>query len=669
LCHFLIRPIGSKQFPTGGTMKHSFDYALAFSRNIGWFTEDEQAILRTKRIAIAGMGGVGGSHLLTLVRVGITKFNLSDFDEFACENTNRQAGANTFTYEKKKLDVMIEMAKAINPEVEINIFPDGINNENTDEFLKDVDCYVDSLDFFALEARKEVFKLCAEKEIPATTAAPIGMGTAYLNFLPGKMTFEEYFRLDGYTENEQYLRFFLGLTPAALQQAYLVDPTKLDLGNKKGPSTMMGCQLASGVAGTQVVKILLNRGKVLNVPWGLHFDAYTNRFKKTWRPGGNRNVIQRLAFSIGKKKLLNQLPRQPEKEIKPLSLIEKILDYARWAPSGDNVQAWQFEIVNDTSFIIHGTDTREHCVYDLDGHSSHLAHGILLETISISASQFGCAIETENDFNNPQHIKIMVNLIEDNSIQTSELLPFVKVRAVQRRAMGTRALSDSEKTALKNALPDGYNLIWFESFDDRLKLAKLNFCNAKTRLTMKEAYHTHKNIIDWHQQFSETKIPEKALGVDWATARLMEWLFKDWNRINFANKYFAGTVMPRIQLDFIPSLKSCAHFAIQAENEATSIEDYINAGRAIQKFWLTTAKLGLGFQPEQTPVIFSKYLRQGIQFTSDEAVIKNANKGKAMFDDLMPHTEKTLFLGRLGRSQLPTSRSTRKPLAELIINT
>lgn len=284
-------------------MSQSFDYDLAYSRNIGWVTEEEQQILKTKRIAIAGLGGVGGEHLLTLVRLGITKFNLSDFDEFGCENTNRQAGANVETYDHKKLDTMVSMALAINPELDIKTFPEGIDENNTNEFLEDVDCYVDSLDFFALEARKRVFNLCTEKGIPATTAAPIGMGTAYLNFLPGQMTFEEYFRFEGHSENEQYLKFFLGLTPAALQSAYLVDPSKLDLGNKKGPSMPMGCKLAAGVAGAQVLKILLNRGKVLNVPWGLHFDAYTNQFKKTWRPGGNNNLIQKLAFKIAKKKM------------------------------------------------------------------------------------------------------------------------------------------------------------------------------------------------------------------------------------------------------------------------------------------------------------------------------------------------------------------------------
>jgi tRNA A37 threonylcarbamoyladenosine dehydratase len=43
-----------------------FSYEEAFSRNIGWLTRHEQEQLRRKRVAIAGLGGVGGVHLLTL---------------------------------------------------------------------------------------------------------------------------------------------------------------------------------------------------------------------------------------------------------------------------------------------------------------------------------------------------------------------------------------------------------------------------------------------------------------------------------------------------------------------------------------------------------------------------------------------------------------------------
>lgn len=644
-----------------------FNYDLAFSRNIGWFTESEQEILKTKRVAIAGMGGVGGGHLLTLIRLGITKFHLSDFDEFACENTNRQAGANTTTYGIKKLDAMIKMAQEINPEIEIKTFPEGIHPENVDAFLEDVDCYVDSLDFFALDARKMVFKVCADKHIPATTAAPIGMGTAYLNFLPGKMTFEEYFKLDGYTENEQYLRFFLGLTPSALQQAYLVDPTKLDLANKKGPSTIAGCQLAAGVTAAQVAKIFLNRGSVLNVPWGLHFDAYTNQYKKTWRPGGNNNPIQKLAFNLGKKKFLSKLTEK-NMDVAELSLREKVLDYARWAPSGDNTQCWRFILDpnNELKFTVEGFDTRDHVVYDTDGHSSHLAHGMFLETLEIGASSLGFKATVESDLSDESLVKFHVSLEKDDSITPSPLTPYIKTRAVQRRAMGTRPLTLTEKEALEAAVPEGYQIKWFESFDEKLDVAKLNFCNAKTRLTMKEAFTVHQEIIDWHKQYSETKVPEQALGVDWLTARMMQWLFKSWDRVVFANKYLAGTIIPRVLLDFIPSLRSSAHFAIIAENKAQTTADFIEAGKAIQRFWLTTAKLGFGFQPEQTPVIFANYLREDIKFTEDEAVINNAKKGKVLFEALIPEAENTVFLGRIGRSSLPKSRSTRRPLKELI---
>ena len=54
-----------------------FDYGQAFSRNIGWVTEAEQEKLRNSRVAIGGMGGVGGVHLLTLARLGISRFTTS----------------------------------------------------------------------------------------------------------------------------------------------------------------------------------------------------------------------------------------------------------------------------------------------------------------------------------------------------------------------------------------------------------------------------------------------------------------------------------------------------------------------------------------------------------------------------------------------------------------
>jgi molybdopterin/thiamine biosynthesis adenylyltransferase len=278
-----------------------FDYDKAFSRNIGWVTKEEQQILRNKRVAIAGSGGVGGIHLLTLARLGIANFNISDFDDFEIHNFNRQSGAFMSTLGEQKVDVMKRMALDINPEADIKSFPEGIFAHNVDEFLDGVDLYIDALDFFALEARKVVFQKCYEKNIPVVTAAPLGMGCASLCFMPGKMNYEKYFRFEGKSEHDQYIQFLIGLSPAMLQRSYLVDESAVNFKEKRGPSTPMAVNLCAGIAQTYALKILLNRGKVIAAPYGLHFDAYRNKYVKTWRPLGNAGIIPRIMFMIAKK--------------------------------------------------------------------------------------------------------------------------------------------------------------------------------------------------------------------------------------------------------------------------------------------------------------------------------------------------------------------------------
>src|SRR5580698_9868876 len=113
----------------------AFTYDAAFERNLGWFTEADQLALRGKRVAIAGLGGVGGVHLITLARLGIGAFNIADFDHFSLANFNRQIGANVDTLDRPKIEVLEEMARAINPELRITRFNDGVNAENLEAFL------------------------------------------------------------------------------------------------------------------------------------------------------------------------------------------------------------------------------------------------------------------------------------------------------------------------------------------------------------------------------------------------------------------------------------------------------------------------------------------------------------------------------------------------------
>jgi len=284
-------------------MTDAFQYEQAFSRNIGWVTPAEQQVLRGKRVAIAGGGGVGGVHLLTLARLGVSRFHIADFDTFDIVNFNRQVGATMSTLGQPKAEVLARMAKDINPEIDIRIFEEGVNRTNLGDFLADVDLYVDALDFFAFDARQQTFAACAERGVPATTAAPLGMGAALLNFLPGGMTFEEYFRWGNLPELDKAIRFVVGLAPAGLHRPYLVVPESVSFAEQRGPSTFMACQLCAGIVATEALKILLGRGKVLAAPHGMQFDAYRNKVAHTWRPGGNGNPLHRLFIAIAKRQM------------------------------------------------------------------------------------------------------------------------------------------------------------------------------------------------------------------------------------------------------------------------------------------------------------------------------------------------------------------------------
>jgi hypothetical protein len=287
-------------------MAARFSYADAFDRNLGWFTASEQQALKDKTVAIAGMGGVGGVHLLTLARLGIAKFRIADLDSFEIANFNRQVGAMMSTLDQPKVEVLARMAKDINPQAQIEQFPQGVTPQNLDAFLAGVDLFIDGYDFFVLDIRRTTFARCRELGIPAMTAAPVGMGVAFLLFTRDGMSFEEYFRFEGQSELRQYINFLLGLTPSGMHRAYLVDPSRLDIARRKAPSTMIGVELCAAFTGAQAVKHLLGRGEVRPAPFHYHFDAYLNKFQAGMRRGNN-GLLQRLKGNAAERMLRKQL--------------------------------------------------------------------------------------------------------------------------------------------------------------------------------------------------------------------------------------------------------------------------------------------------------------------------------------------------------------------------
>ena len=349
--------------------------------------------------------------------------------------------------------------------------------------------------------------------------------------------------------------------------------------------------------------------------------------------------------------------------------LERILNLARWAPSGDNTQPWRFKILGDEHILVQGFDTRDHVVYDLDGHASQLAIGGLLETIVIAATGEGRSTSVKRRTETPDtHLLFDVQFQQQTDFRPSTLLPYIEARVVQRRPMHTKSLSVEQKQALEKSLPDGYSVIWIDRFLQRFKMAKLLFSSAKIRLTIPEAYAAHKSAIEWGAKFSANRIPSRAIGVDPVTECLMRWVMASWERVRFFNTYLFGHFAPRLQLDFVPGVLCAAHFTLTAPKPLGTIDDFVAAGRVMQRFWLSASQLGWLIQPEMTPLIFARFHRQELVFSQIHLAQLQAKSINSRLQGITgaETIEKVYLLGRIGAGPMPSARSTRKALADLV---
>lgn len=280
-----------------------FDYDEAFSRNLGWLTPQEQQRLRGARVAVAGMGGVGGVHVQGLARLGIGALNLTDFDSFELANFNRQAGAAMSTVGHSKVEVMRRFALDVNPETKVRVFPNGLDEHNLADYLDGVDLLIDAIDFFANGLRPALYRAARERGIPVVCSAPLGAGASLICFTPDGMTFDDYFGFAGCDDITMAVRFMVGMSPRLPQRHYLAYPEIVDFVKHRVPSLGMACQFAAGMVVTATMKLLIGRGGVASAPTTTQYDAYLGRHYRCWRPGGNRNPLNRVAIAIAKHKL------------------------------------------------------------------------------------------------------------------------------------------------------------------------------------------------------------------------------------------------------------------------------------------------------------------------------------------------------------------------------
>ena len=144
-----------------------------FSRTQLLYGEEAIKKLSESRVAVFGIGGVGGYVCEALVRSGVGHFELIDDDKVCLTNLNRQILATRKTVGKYKAEVMAERMREINPDVDIRIHKCFFLPENADDFKFDeYDYVVDAVD--TVTAKLELIMRSKSLGVPIISAMGAG---------------------------------------------------------------------------------------------------------------------------------------------------------------------------------------------------------------------------------------------------------------------------------------------------------------------------------------------------------------------------------------------------------------------------------------------------------------------------------------------------------------
>ncbi len=113
------------------------------------FTREEKARLATASVLLIGAGGLGSPIAYQLAAAGVGRIGLCDMDEVDISNLQRQVLHFTADVGRPKVESGAEKLRALNPQVEVRLHPEGLSSANALELFRQYDLVVDGSDNFA----------------------------------------------------------------------------------------------------------------------------------------------------------------------------------------------------------------------------------------------------------------------------------------------------------------------------------------------------------------------------------------------------------------------------------------------------------------------------------------------------------------------------------------
>jgi tRNA A37 threonylcarbamoyladenosine dehydratase len=619
-------------YPWSNRLNHILDkeefIAVRTSRNMYKITPRERTILSTKKIGIIGLS-VGQSVSVTLAMERIAgELRLADFDVLELTNLNRiRTGIHNLGI-PKVYSVAREISE-IDPYIKVDCYPEGINEENIDQFFTkggNLDLLVEESDGFDIKILSRI--KARELKIPVIMEASDRCMVDVERFdlepkrdiLHGLVNHLDLATLKKLKTNEEKIPYMLDII-GANTISLRAKASMLEIGE----SICTWPQLASAVALGGGITADVSRRLLLNyfTDSGRYYidveqliknenEEHTNvhidyKFKKEQN---NLEEIQRLI-------VIDSEELQKSSVVIPESDLRNILEVAITAPSGGNAQPWLWYSSNSKIYLVQDV-SRSSSLLDYNYNATKIALGAVIENFILAAQKFGWEVNCKYyPVKSSSRIiasfsfykQVLNELVEPKD--NDNLFDGIKIRITNRNIEQRVDIEKDQLEKLKNVAKtiDGCELKLITELEPLKKLTNIIAEVEKLRIMHPEG---HQNFIDemrWTNKENElTKDGIDINTCDLSNSELAGFrIARDKNVIEFLNSIDGGKAFEKLSRK--STLNASALGLVMMPNK--SDVSFVNGGRAVQKIWIKANLLNISFQPQSPCTFLFSRLIQG----------------------------------------------------------
>lgn len=346
--------------------------------------------------------------------------------------------------------------------------------------------------------------------------------------------------------------------------------------------------------------------------------------------------------------------------------IRTILEAAIQAPSGENAQPWSFK-VSGTTIELYNLPDRDRSVYNWEQRASYVAHGALLENLTIAAQARGYAVQINLFPDGPKSNLVAQIKLAQTKPTTETLYPFISERKTNRKPYKITQLTQAQKGEILSAqkITNQAEIRLIENREQIKTLARVGSSNEEVMLSNKDLHSFFFSHITWTQKEDD----EKKIGFYIKTlelpppAEIMFKLLRKW------------TVMKIFDAIGFPKVVGKQNAAVNAQCAAiggifiddSNPESYIATGKLLERTWLIVTKLGLSLQPLAGLLFMHLSLFQGdtARFTEKNSQIIKEQYGKVV-EIFNTQNKIPVLMFRIGDGGEPSARAARFRLEQTL---